>query len=556
MFEELMEAAAADTDATLSDSIDDSGDDITSDTLSSDIQDQTSDSTNSDSLDDNGNDVTSPSDNIQEPTDADLDPNGDRDDLMDYLDSDFSSMEGLGVESIEWKSELDTQSNVENVTGYLESVKNQEYRALFDINSNQITANDAKGLISQDQFKAVIYNPELNFSKEELHQLAGKIIENKQENAKKLGHEVNAIYAVHQRADGTNGHLHIVFYSEKKAALEAAKVDYRTLSKEDMKNWILERSNLVNSVKAISEAEKARNIERLSSLEGLKRETGTEKRDAIIERYQGKSEHNEGNFSLTQVEKSFEHSVSRGKMSESWKNKFLGEIEGRLKSLEKAELAQKVGDNKWKIDREKWLEFQKDLKETKIEKVSEKVQKTIQEHEQKNINLIDHTVRVVPEIQNIDEIIEKQFAKNAEKIEESKLKNSSFNDKKEVEVNTNSKSENYLSPVTPDIQNIDEVFERHFSQNEKTSNKEDIKESIREEKNTDNTHKPINNLKAERSIINLDASPSLNNIYFENNSVYPQQMVNSNIPGSYGRDPLEEIEFERKKHLKKLEIEN
>ncbi|MGE0052099.1 MAG: hypothetical protein AB7S49_11315 [Arcobacter sp.] len=499
MFEELMEATAAEEESnvSISDAIDDS---------------------DNDSDGDSGNDITS--------DDNSLDSNGDRDDLMDYLDSDSSSLEGLGIEGTEWKLELQNQDNISTVTNYLDSEKNQEYRAIFNQNGDQITAKNAKEIINKDQFKAVIYNPEMNFSKEELHQLAGKIIENKQENAKKSGKEINAIYAVHQRADGTNGHLHIVFHAEKKATLEAAKVDYRTFTKEEMKNWILERSNLVNSVKAISEAEKARNIERLSSLEGLKRETGTEKRDAIIERYQGKSEHNSGNFSLTQVEKSFEHSVSKGKMSEEWKNKFLGEIKGRLKSLEKAEIAKNLGNNKWKIDREKWIEFQKDLKEQKLDKVSQKVQKTIQEHAQKNINSIAHTVSVVPNLENIDETIEKLFEQDRKKTD----------DIKNIKI---SNSVNY-SPTreTPSIYDVDEFFEKNFSQNESIKN-------------------TINHKKALKPIINISSS-SFSNVYFVENSVYPQQIVNVNsiIPGSSFKDPLDEIEFERKKLLKKLEIEN
>jgi hypothetical protein len=67
MFEELMEASAADEE-TILDSIDDSGDDVSDDDS--------------------------------------LDSNGDRDDLIDYLDSYSSSLEGLGIEGTEWKLEL------------------------------------------------------------------------------------------------------------------------------------------------------------------------------------------------------------------------------------------------------------------------------------------------------------------------------------------------------------------------------------------------------------------------------------------------------------------
>jgi hypothetical protein len=486
----------------------------------------------------------------------------------------------------------------------------------------------------------------MNFSKKELHQLAGKIIENKQENVKKTGKKINAIYAVHQRADGTNGHLHIVFHAEKKAVLEAAKINYKSFSKDEMKNWILERSSIVNSVKAISEVEKARNIERLSSLEGLKRETGTEKRDAIIERYQGKSEHNSGNFSLIQVEKSFEHSVSKGRMSESWKNKFLGEIQGRLKSLEKAQIAKNLGNNKWKIDREKWIEFQKDLKEQKLDKVSQKVQKTIQEHTKKNINSLDYTVRVVPNLENIDQEIEKLFEQKVIKKVDNKLQDTNMK-KDEISDIKSSNSFSYSSRVTPKIYDVDEFFEKNFSPSQKISPKEKTIDNKRAEKtiqedtkkninsidytvrvvpNLENIdqeieklfeqkvikkvdnklqdtnmkkdkisdiksfnslnyssrmtqkiydvdeffennfsqdlkflpkEKTIDNKRAEKSIINISSSFKFNNVYFENNSVYPEQMlnnVNSNIPGF--KDPLEEIEFERKKLLKKLEIEN
>jgi hypothetical protein len=383
---------------------------------------------------------------------------------------------------------------------------------MFDENGNQITANDAKQIIGQNQFKAVIFNPEKDFSKEELHQLAEKLIDNKQNNAIKAGQEVNAVYAVHQRADGTNGHVHIVFHAENKAVLKDAKVDYREMTKAEMKDWIVERSNIVDSVRAISEAEKVRNIERLSSLEGLKRETGTEKRDAIIERYMGKSEHNMGNFSLTQAEKSFEFSVQKGRMSENYKNQFLKEIEGRLNSLTKAELAERIGPKNWSIDREKWLEFQKDLKEAKVEKVAQKVENHIVEKSQKDFK--DYSHLVPANLPDIDKIMAEHFSPGTK----TTLENKTMIEKSTTQERfTHSQSVNY---------------EHNEQANQKIAQKTFV----------------------EKDIVNLNSSSRFSSLSKGSSSTYTsisssQQSGNS----GGGKDPLEEFEIERQKLIKKLE---
>jgi hypothetical protein len=490
MFEEVMEAEAAEDTAA-------------SDEGSSDSDVDNTDGGDSDAV---GDDVSS--DNSD---DTDIDSNGDRDDLCDYLDSDSESLSGLGVEATEWNAQA-SSDDVSSVTGYLDSQKNQEYRAMFDENGNQIIANEAKQIIGQNQFKAVIFNPEKDFSKEELHQLAEKLIENKQNNAIKAGQEVNAVYAVHQRADGTNGHIHIVFHAQSKEALKEAKVDYREMTKVEMKDWIVERSSIVDSVKAISEAEKVRNIERLSSLEGLKRETGTEKRDAIIERYMGKSEHNMGNFSLTQAEKSFEFSVQKGRMSESYKNQFLKEIEGRLNSLTKAELAERIGPKNWSIDREKWLELQKDLKEAKVEKVAQKVENHIVEKSQKDFK--DYSHLVPANLPDIDKIMAEHFSPAPKTIIEKPTIQKSFNDSKSV-------------------------------QHEHIEHQEHIKQT---------NQKIAQKTFVEKDIVNLNSSSRFSLGSHEASSY---SAISTSTPqgesGGGGKDPLEEFEIERQKLVKKLE---
>ncbi|MFA7083909.1 MAG: hypothetical protein WC141_05175 [Arcobacteraceae bacterium] len=423
------------------------------------------------------------------------DNNGDLNELCDYLDSDSSSLSGLGVEATEWNS-------VSSVAEYLDGEKNQEYRAMFDTNGNLITAAEAKKIINQDQFKAIIFNPEKDFTKEELHELANKLIENKQQNAVKAGEKVNAIYAVHQRADGTNGHVHIVFHEKTKAALKAAKVDYKEMNKTEIKEWIVERSSIVDSVRAISEAEKIRNIERLSSLEGLKRETGTEKRDAIIERYMGKSEHNSGNFSLVQAEKSFNFSVQKGRMSEKHKNQFIKEIEGRLNSLTKAELAQKIGSKNWNIDREKWLEFQNELKEQKVQTVASKVQKTIVEKSQKDLK--DYSQLVPVNLPDIDKIMKEHFSPN--------------------------KSSNKAQEI--------------FIENKTTKNKPTV--AKQESHNQSVQHvQPIEKTTAKKEIVNLNSFIGLNR--------FNSHIGTSSFDSAGGKNPLDEFEIERKKLMRKLE---
>lgn len=358
MWEEVMaadaedEVATADSSTDATDATDDSSDDGSEDFSSID-----------ESQDQNTSDTT------------DQDQNGDRDDLIDYLDNDKSDLSTV-AETTEWKNELQ-KNDVEGVTNYLDSDKGAgEYREMFDRNGNHITAKDAKSQIGQDQFKAVIYNPELNFNKEQLHELANKMIDAKSE---KLGKQIDAVYAVHMRSDGTNGHIHVVYHSPTKSDLTKAQVDHTKLSKSELKDWIVERAEITNSVQEISSKEKQRNYERLSSIEGKNRDNGSQRRDATIERYMGKQEHNEGNFSITQVEKSFDYSIQKGTMTPVQKDRLISEVRGRCKTHVKNGLAEKIGNDKYKFDRAAWQEHIEKQNIAKQERVNQRVNNFLSE---------------------------------------------------------------------------------------------------------------------------------------------------------------------------------
>lgn len=339
------------------------------------------------SLDDNENDSSSMDSNNDQDADYlsdNQDDNGDRDDLIDYLDSDKSDLSPFS-ESTEWKTELN--NDVDTVTNYLDSDKGiGEYREMFDREGNHISNLEAKQQIGKDQFRAVIYNPEKNLSISQLHELSDKIIDSKSE---KLGKPIEAVYAVHQRADGTNGHLHIVYHAQTKAELSKAQVDHTKLSKQELKDWIVERAEIVNSVERISEKEISRNNERLKSLEGKNRENGSQRRDSTIERYMGKQDHNNGNFSLTQVSKSFDHSVAKGTMTQIQKDRLISEIKGRCETHVKTGIAIKVNENKYKFNRTAFKEHVKLQDIQKQQRVQNKVDNFLNE-KYKNFN-VEHT---------------------------------------------------------------------------------------------------------------------------------------------------------------------
>ena len=339
-------------------------------------------------------DAINQTDTDPDATDSNTNTNGDRDDLVDYLDS--GKGEDLAAEAENWKD-----ATVEQVADYLDSNKDSEYRQLFDRQGNEITAQQAKEAIGNDYFRAVIFNPEQNFSRAELHKLADQIIENK---SIKAGQKIDAVYAVHQRIDGSNGHLHIVFHGEKQT-LEKAGIDYKKMDQKQLAEWIVERSNIVNEIKPISQTEKLRNVERLENLYGKNRASGTEKIDNMIERFMGKNEHNMGNLSLKQIEKSLDHSLQKGRLSEKGKSYYLSRIEGRLNSLEKAGIAEKIDKSHWKFDREKWTNFQAELREQKQAKIDTKVAETIQKVEMRNYQKIDS-----------EKIFEKEKARTYEEI--------------------------------------------------------------------------------------------------------------------------------------------
>ena len=117
-------------------------------------------------------------------------------------------------------------------------------------------------------------------------------------------------------------------------------------------------------------------IQRLNSVSS--KSSGTQKRDAVINRFLNKET---GNLSLKQIDFSFKQSVIKGNMKASYKEAFLKEIKGRLSNLEKMNIAQKVDNFNYKIDIQKWNSLQQQLNQAninRIENLNQKAFNTVQ----------------------------------------------------------------------------------------------------------------------------------------------------------------------------------
>lgn len=391
-----MEAEASDTTGDSGDDSDDDGgggDDGTSQFDNDNGNDIGSDDVNNDgSIVGSDNNIT----------------NGDRDNLIDYLQDgkgDVSEATNWGLNTQE-QEQLNTTIQAQGLNSYLSSQKsdnNQEFRQLYNEKSEEITKQEANQQIGQDKFIAVIYNPELDFKNEELHELANKIIDNKRDNLIKLEQNPNdlqALYAIHHRADNTNPHIHIVFHSKTNETLKNAKIDSKDMTKEQLKNWIIERSEIVDSVKPISEVEKARNVERLNTIESKNRQNGTQQRDSMIDRYMGKEAHNMGNFSLTQLEISLKESVKNGLMSEKTMQNTLKQVESRVNTHIKNGLAEKVDSKHFVFNREAFTNMRIEYDKSRAEKI-----------ESKNIQFLENRAKTqaIQQIQKNDSIYQRDI---------------------------------------------------------------------------------------------------------------------------------------------------
>ncbi|WOE70487.1 hypothetical protein RZR97_02690 [Hydrogenimonas thermophila] len=212
-----------------------------------------------------------------------------------------------------------------------------QIRELFDINGNKIEVE--KGWEIADMFEAHdtrIYNPETDdLSDEELHKIAQEIIE---ERSKQAGKKLGAVYAIHQRPDGSNKHVHIVFLGEQKSLEISGKG----------KDWINKLDEIeYKYTKDEKEREKVieRNKKRIDTL--TSKPTGTQKIDNFIWRHLNKEN---GNFNFQQLA----INIEKSKMSDKSKEYYLKRASQRLRGLEDLGIAKNLDGDKWQIDIEKY----------------------------------------------------------------------------------------------------------------------------------------------------------------------------------------------------------
>ena len=246
---------------------------------------------------------------------------------------------------------LENGNEKENKIEYLNKSDNKQERELYSYDGNKISAKEGIEYTQNFKYHEIrIYNQLTdNLTKDDLHKMAKDIINTR---SKQSGGKITGIYAIHQRPDGTNKHLHIVFLSDNKKAFDRTgkgiewqksltKIELKYTKDEKEKEKVLEHYNkALNTLKS--------------------RLTGTEKIDKFILTHMNKDN---GNFGLKRALISIQK-------SKSIKNKkyYIKRLTGRLNSLEQQGIIQKINDNTYKVDIEKFNKMIENRSKKKIEK--------------------------------------------------------------------------------------------------------------------------------------------------------------------------------------------
>ena len=246
---------------------------------------------------------------------------------------------------------LEKGNEKENKIKYLNKSDSKQIRELYSYNGNRISAKEGIEYAQNFKYHEIrIYNQLTdNLTKKDLHKMAKDIIDARN---KQSGGKITGFYAIHQRPDGSNKHLHIVFISNNKKALEITGRGVK---------WQKELTKIeLNHTK--DDIEKRKVIEYYNkALQTLKSKlTGTEKIDKFILTHMNKKNEN---FSLKRA------SISIQK-SKSIKNKayYIKRLNGRLNTLEKQGIIKKIDKDTYKVDLEKFNKMIEERAKEKIEK--------------------------------------------------------------------------------------------------------------------------------------------------------------------------------------------
>ena len=246
---------------------------------------------------------------------------------------------------------LENGNKKENTINYLNQTNDNQIRELYSLDKQKITAEEGIQISNNFKYHEIkIYNQLTdNLTKEDLHNMAIDIIEARN---KQSGGKITGFYAIHQRPNGSNKHLHIVYLSNDKKALDKTGRG-NEWQKIRTKIELKYTKNDIEKEKVIEYYNKA--------LQTLKSKlTGTEKIDRFILTHMNKEN---GNFGLKRALISIQK-------SKSIKNKkyYIKRLTGRLNSLEKQGIVQKVNDNTYKVDIEKFNKMIEERAKEKIEK--------------------------------------------------------------------------------------------------------------------------------------------------------------------------------------------
>ena len=174
-----------------------------------------------------------------------------------------------------------------------------------------------------------------------------------------------------------------------------------TLEVEPSDNIESVKAKIQDKIKPISQNEKDRNLQRLASIEGDNRNNGSQRRDAMIERYMGKLDHNKGNLSIVQIQKSFEHTIKKGEMTPVQSSRLLDEMQGRINTHVKSGMAKDMGNGKYNFNRDDWTKHLKSQDIAKDKRVMDKVNSFISTKGAAHLFNLDRTINQYKELDRI-----------------------------------------------------------------------------------------------------------------------------------------------------------
>ncbi len=263
---------------------------------------------------------------------------------------------------------LEKGNEKENKIEYLNKSDSKQIRELYSYNGNKISAKEGIEYVQNFKYHDIrIYNQLTdNLTKNDLHKMARDIIDARN---KQSGGKITGFYAIHQRPDGSNKHIHVVFLSNDKKALNKTGRG-NEWQKIRTKIELKYTKNDMEKQKVIEYYNKA-----LITLKS--RLTGTEKIDKFILQHMNKEN---GNFGLKRALISI-------KKSKSIKNKkyYIKRLTGRLNNLEKQGIIKKISENTYKVNIEKFHKMIEERAKEKIEKNILKKEQLILKNKIKNL---------------------------------------------------------------------------------------------------------------------------------------------------------------------------